>query len=92
MAYGAGTALWQFNMPVTPRVVPTGVTYTGTATNLRYYVGNSSGSVSSFAYNDSTIQTAWVSSGISGASNAQCIMLATPISESGVIYFTGCEL
>jgi hypothetical protein len=91
MAYGAGTALWQFNFPVTPRVVPTGLTYTGTATNLRYYVGSSSGSVSSFAYNDATLQTGWASSGIS-ASNAQCIMLATPTSESGVIYFTGCEL
>jgi hypothetical protein len=91
MAYGSSLALWQFNMPVTPRVVPTGVTYTGTATNLRYYVGNSSGSVSSFAYNDATYQTGWASSGVS-ASNAQCLMLATPTSESGVIYFTGCEL
>lgn len=92
MGYDATRGIPVFSYLVSVRTPATGMTYTGTVTNLGMYQGSTSKPLTALTFNDSTYNTvsllATVASGITGA---QCLLLYGESAASKII-FTGCEL
>ena len=98
MVYNGGSGgqiLMPFRFSVQTRVPPTGVTYTGTATNLSVYCGSTIKYLTNnIAFNDSTNFDAEVVlySASSGFTPGYSAVGVSETAASTILYFNGCEL
>ena len=98
MVYNGGSGgqiLMPFRFSVQTRVPPTGVTYTGTATNLSVFCGSTQKYLTgNIAFNDSTNFDAEVVlySASSGFTPGYSAVGISETAASTILYFNGCEL
>jgi len=93
MAYNSTTCIIPISLPVSARVYPTGVTYTGTATNVQVVTGSTIINCTAFNFNSgSSNTTAALNMLVASITTGASVLLVTPVSTSGTFYFTGCEL
>lgn len=94
MTYGTNYSFHGITLPVQPRVAPTGITYTGTLSSLVLYVGSTTPSLIGLVFSSGSTTYATIRCQVapSSFSNAQACMLASELSATSKLLFTGCEL
>jgi len=93
MAYNSTTCIIPIFFPVSARVYPTGVTYTGTATDVQVVTGSTIINCTAFNFNSgSSNTTGALNMIVASITTGVSVLLVTPASTSGTFYFTGCEL
>ena len=91
MGYASTYLMCPFYYHTQTRVPPTGLTYTGTPSNMIVYAGNATTGVSAIAFQGGDINVGVVQVSASVAS-AACGILRAEASADAKILFTGCEL
>ena len=92
-AYNTTVCIIPLTLPVSARVNPTGLVYTGTISNLKVYAGSTGISLTALVINGSASNTtAALNATVASVTTGVPVLFTTPVSASGTIYFTGCEL
>jgi hypothetical protein len=93
VAYNTTVCIVPVTLPVSARVNPTGLVYTGTISNLKIYAGSTGSSLTALVINGSASNTtAALNATVASVTTGAAVLFTTPNSASGTLYFTGCEL